>query len=240
MPRTTANAHLIPMAPGTWPRWVACVATAGVIGLAPALAAASSPINSSSVVPEQPPRSQESGFNEHWVLNQELSENPQEKIPQAMQAARGSGGRSRPPGGGRGGSGGPPAGGARGGGGAGGTGRPGGRPGGRGPEMAGIFGGSEELVIVHAGNAFTIRYKDGRERALEIGERESAEAAGADGAAYWDANTLVARSEPQEGRVVVERYELVEGAARLVINIELPLPMGGDAISIRRVYDAAE
>jgi len=106
--------------------------------------------------------------------------------------------------------------------------------------MAGIFGGSEELVIVHAGNAFTIRYKEGRERALEIGERESAEAAGADGAAYWDANTLVARSEPQEGRVVVERYELVEGAARLVINIELPLPMGGDAISIRRVYDAAE
>jgi len=58
--------------------------------------------------------------------------------------------------------------------------------------------------------------------------------------AYWDSSVLVVESTRAEGPSVVERYELVEGARRLVITATITLPDGGDPVTVRRVYDAAE
>jgi hypothetical protein len=39
---------------------------------------------------------------------------------------------------------------------------------------------------------------------------------------------------------MTERYELVVGARRLVVTMTISPPNGGDPISVRRVFDAAE
>jgi len=153
------------------------------------------------------------GFSDHWILNADLSEDLREKMMQAMQAGGGGGG-------GRGGSGG----------------------GGRG-EMARGFANATELVIVHEGNSFIIRTPEGSERKLTISEQGATEQSMAGRTAYWDGRALVVVSTPPEGgggRGMTERYELVVGARRLVVTMTISPPNGGDPISVRRVFDAAE
>ncbi len=180
------------------------------------------------------------GFSDHWILNAELSENPREKMQQAMQGGGGRGGGMRGGGGGgQGGGGGGGQGGGSGGQGGRGGGRGSGGGGGRG-SMASVFANATELVIVHEGSTFSIRTPDGNQRDLTISEPDTTQETAPGTIAYWDSAALVVESTRAEGPSVVERYELVEGTRRLVITATITLPSGGDPISVRRVYDAAE
>jgi hypothetical protein len=114
--------------------------------------------------------------------------------------------------------------------------------GGRG-EMARGFANATELVIVHEGNSFIIRTPEGSERKLTISEQGATEQSMAGRTAYWDGSALVVVSTPPEGgggRGMTERYKLVVGARRLVVTMTISPPNGGDPISVRRVFDAAE
>ena len=167
---------------------------------------------------------QETGFTNHWILNAELSDDPQEKMREAMQGGRGRGGGM----GGRGGGGM----GGRGGGGMG-----GGRRGARGAPGAGIGGDDSELQVQLEGNRFSVRTPDGRARTLNLGDDD------ADGlnplgvTAGWDGAAIVIETSRDGGMSRKERYELVDDM-RLVVVITINTPNGG-AVEYKRVYDAA-
>lgn len=170
-------------------------------------------------------------FSDHWVLNTELSDAPRAKLREAMQQG-GGGGRG---GGGRGG-----AGGGRGGAGGGGGGQRGGSGGQRGGGMFEMFAGTAELIVVQAADEVSIKRQDGVERVVQLAASESV-AKAVDGVrGYWSGAALVIETSREPGPGVSERYELVDGERRMVVTVQLQLPMLSEPVSIRRVYDAAQ
>lgn len=168
-----------------------------------------------------------------WQLNHKLSENPGDKMREAM--AKGGPGDSPggmpPPGGG--GFPGPPTG----------EGGPGGRRGGfgRGPR---VFGGAEkleilqhepELTINETGDSDVVRtrtiYTDGRkaEQSGEFGGK-------AETKAKWKGNKLVVETKTERGKLT-ETYELASGVQQLYITTKIEDEHFPEPISFRRVYD---
>jgi hypothetical protein len=225
------------------------------IALAPALflllLAPAAPIAAGAAPSERP------NFSGAWKLNVDASDNPREKMHEAMHGRGGPGGGFGGRGGyGRGGGGGGPGGGGGGMGGPGGSrgrggyGRGGGDADGGGrPSEDTLHALDEELAhltIVHVDPQLTIRYGDGRERVLWTDGRDpgppdpSVElpvAAPLLARASWDRQKLTVHGESPRGGKVTEVYELVADGKRLFVDVTTAGNGRMPKMTIRRVYD---
>ena len=173
-----------------------------------------------SLAAEQP------DFSGTWKLNQELSENPREKMAESMSKGRGgeSGGR----GGGMGG-------GMRGGGG----GRGGGREG-----MEERLGEREariqQIVIDHEDPTFRIRFADDSENTFFTDGRmtEDLEAGLLEARANWKKGRRIdiERESPQGGSIT-EMYELSADGSQLFVKTKMEGSGRSPKITFQRVYD---
>ncbi len=181
----------------------------------------------------------------HWVLNEELSEDPREQMRKRFQARARVGGAG---GGGRGGGGAGGAGGGgfggRGGGGAGGGGfgRPAGAGGRGGQQGAGGRGqgggGFDELTIEHQEPTFSITDSEDRSRtfrtdwkswhALERGEVKTA----------WKKGKLVVEQRNQQDRKTTSKYS-INPDGQLVIAVTISMGQAGP-VTFDRVYDRVD
>lgn len=174
-------------------------------------------------------------FSGTWQLNEEMSENPRDKMKESMQYRRGGmGGGMR---GGRGGG----MGGGKGGG------RLGGRDGGMGDMRERMQALEEEirrLEIHHEDPVLAIRYDSGTEQSLFTDGRsfalEDRMGEVVDATAKWKKDgRLIVRINTEEGGKIIETYELVPVAQqeRLFVTVELPGNGLMPSIEFRRVYD---
>jgi hypothetical protein len=178
-----------------------------------------------------------------WRLNPDLSEDPREKMMEAMQQRRQRGGMGR--GGGMGG--GMGRGGGMGGRGGGGMGRGGGKgPGGdrdggaegRRPPMMSFFSATE-LTITHIEPAVAIVEPDGLVRTLQPdGERYQVEHGDGEVRTRWDGHRLVVETKTERGRMK-ETWSVSPDSGRLTVRLEL----GGGrmpTVEVDRVYEPVE
>jgi hypothetical protein len=165
-----------------------------------------------------------------WTLNEELSEDPREKMHEAMRSGRGKGGGRGGPGGGMG----------RGGGGGG-----GGRGGMGDPEqmrrrMEDRERAARRLEIRGADPGIVIRYADGSERTLfPDGKRHRRETGVGDleTTARWKSDgRLVVKARTERGQEIEETYEIEPYAHRLHVTVE-SAGGRGPKFSFLRVYD---
>jgi hypothetical protein len=187
-------------------------------------------------------------FSGTWRIDHKLSDDPQQKIHEAM-GSRSGGGRGGAGGGfgGRGGGFGG-RGGGRGGGGGGFGGRGGGGFGGRGERGEGDSGGGAagfrrlgadfevlqiaqgepQVVIISADDGRRVLYADGR----KVGDETSSIQTHAE----WQGDHLVVRTESGRGATMTETYGFDPDGRQLVYTARMD---GGrmPAIEIRRVYD---
>jgi len=171
----------------------------------------------------------------HWKLNPKLSEDPLEKMRQAMeQAGRRGGGYPRGPGGGLGRPGGGPGGGMnrRGG---------GGREGGlderaRPPGMA--FLTATELTVTNVEPEISIVEPEGLVRNLHPDGKKYATSSGGDVRTRWDGDHLRVETKSERGQVK-ETWSVSPQTRQL--TVELQIQRGGMApVSVRRVFDPAK
>jgi hypothetical protein len=173
-----------------------------------------------SLAAEQP------DFSGTWKLNQELSENPREKMAESM--SKGRGGESGARGGGMGG-------GMRGGGG----GHSGGREG-----MQERLGEREariqQIVIDHEDPTFRIRLADDSENTFYTDGRmtEDLEAGLLEATATWKKgrHIEIERLSPQGG-TITEKYELSDDGSQLFVKTKMEGNGQTPKVSFQRVYD---
>ncbi|MEM7351718.1 MAG: hypothetical protein AAF657_13055 [Acidobacteriota bacterium] len=199
--------------------------------------------------------SQRPDFTGAWQLNEELSDNPREKMREAMQNRGGGRGARGGPGGGRGGGG---FGGGRGGGGFGGGRGGGGFGGGSSGSGSGGQGGFEamqerqraqqerirQLEITHTEPAFQVRfadaseetyYTDGRPFDRTLGRGESVEATG-----KWKGKERILIKAEGERLKVTETWELVTDAGQLWVTVKTEGEGRRPSFEYRRIYDPVE
>ena len=206
------------------------IALAGLAMAAALASPAGAPVEASPAPPS---------LSGKWVLNKEESEDARAKMSEAG-AGRRPGGYEGPHGGMGGPGGGRMGGGFGGHGGMGGPGgeRPGGdRPGGgRGdmkgflepPETLSITQGADEIAVDDGQTVHHLR-PDGRKTKTEVdGERTT----------RWNGAELVVESKPSHGPKVTSAYLLVPEKHQLYVTSRFE-GRSGDAITVRRVYDAA-
>jgi hypothetical protein len=172
-----------------------------------------------------------------WKLNPELSEDPREKMRQAMQhSGRGMGGGF--PGGPGGGGMGHPGGGW---GERGGRGRPGGGPEaepGRTPPSGGTFLSATELTITNVQPEVAIVEPEGLVRNLHPDGRKYKTSSGGEVKTHWDGDRLVVETKSDRGEVK-ETWSVSPETKRL--TLELQIQHGGmSPVSVRRIFDRAE
>jgi len=180
-----------------------------------------------SLAAEQP------DFSGTWKLNQELSENPRDKMMEGMSK-------------GRGGMGGGGMAGGMGGGGKGDSGMRGGG-GGRGGDREGMqerFREREQRIqqftIVHEDPAFRFKYGDGGENVFYTDGRmtEDLEAGLLEARASWKKGKRIEieRDSPQGG-AITEKYELSADGSQLFVKTKIEGNGQSPKISFQRVYD---
>jgi hypothetical protein len=166
-------------------------------------------------------------FSGTWKLNQELSEDPRDKMAESMSKGRGEGGGRR---GGEG-----MGGGMRGGGG----GRGGGREGmqERSRELEQRF---QQFTIDHEDPTFRIRFADDSESAFFTDGRmtEDLEAGLLEARGRWKKGKRIEieRDSPQGGSIT-ETYELSADASQLFVKTKMDGKGQSPKISFQRVYD---
>lgn len=173
-------------------------------------------------------------FTGSWVLNEELSEYPRDKMRQSMGGGRSGGGGM--------------GGGGMGGGGMGGGGRGGGMGGGgRGGSMGGPGGGDREAMQqrmaelaarvarleITQDEELSILYADGSLRVVpvdgEVGDIKS----------NWKGDRLVVELKGEMGRRIRETLEFAEDGAQLHVTTKMFGDLNRPTISVLRVYDLA-
>jgi hypothetical protein len=158
-------------------------------------------------------------FSGNWQLNEELSENPREKM---MEKMRGSGGGSR----GRGGAGGMRSGGSQ-------------------EDMRSRYQSMaervQELEILHQEPELVIEFADGSSRTIFTdGQVVTDDFAGGvlEGKGKWKGDSqVVFKSESAVGSKVTEIYELNETGDMLFLTTKMEGDGRRPSISFRRVYD---
>ncbi len=181
-----------------------------------------------------------------WVYNRELSDDARKKMREGMEKGSGPGG-GRPP---MGPGGGGPGGGGPGGGGMGGPGGGGGGMGGRGGPMGGdddaresmraIFEPAEELAVAEAGAEIAIDEKFGRTRRLHPdGKKYKTDNGDSDIKTSWKEGKLVVETKRVRGGGVVETWELVPDASRIIVNVKMEGGFG-PSVTLKRIYDRAK
>ncbi len=164
-------------------------------------------------------------FTGSWVINEELSENPRDKMRQSMGGGRSGGGGSGMGGGGRGGSG-------MGGGGRGGSGMGGGDREAMRQRFADAAAKAGRLEITQ-GEELSILYADGSLRVIpvdgEVGDIKS----------HWKGDRLVVELKGEAGRRIRETLRLAEDGAQLHVTTRMSGDLNRPTISFLRVYDMA-
>jgi hypothetical protein len=211
------------------------VCTTAIVAFGPLAAVGGTEEPSESEKTEYPGRQALVG---QWRLNPDLSEDPREKMMEAMQQRRQSGGMGR--GGGMGGGGGMGRGGGMGGGmgRGGGTGRGGEE--GRRPQMMAFFS-ADELTITHLEPAVAIVEPDGLVRTLQPdGEKHQVEHGEGEVKTRWDGARLVVETKTERGKMK-ETWSVSPGTGQLTVRLGLE-PGGGrmPAVEVDRVYDPVE
>ena len=187
-------------------------------------------------------------FSGEWQLNEELSDDPREKMQEMMskrRSGRGGGGGSQRGGGGGGQRSGDGRGGGRQGGGSGTGGPGGGGLGEDGQRRGGPFGDPEaakslsiaydapRLTIIDAAERGRVLYTDGRKVNRDYGEGRLVEVK-----ARWKKGVLEVERKGERGSQR-ERYRLSEDGQRLTLESRIEMGRMGK-FEIERVYDRAE
>lgn len=196
----------------------------------------------SAVDDKNKPKPAPPNISGRWRLNKSQSDDPREKMRQAMSRGDFPGG---PGGGGPGGRphsdgfpGGPPPG-AEGGGFPGGP-PPGGRPPGgmAAAEALEIVQGDGELTINETGSSEVVRTRtintDGRK------SEQSTPGGRAEVKGKWKGTKLVVEIKPERGGKLTETYELAPSGGQLYVTTKIENERLPQAVSIRRVYDRGE
>lgn len=172
-------------------------------------------------------------FSGKWQLDEELSENPRDKM---MEKVRGGGARGGM-GGSRGGGTGGRSGGAAGG-------RDGGGREDMQERMRAMHERIQKLEITHQEPEVAIVFADGATRKLYTDGRDSTsglETGFFGGTGEWKNKTqLVWKSETSNGSKMTEIYELDKSGERLFVTIKMEGDGRRPDISFQRVYDAAD
>ena len=194
---------------------------AGILGLALPILMLGVLLASASLAAEQP------DFSGTWKLNQELSDNPREKMAESMSKGR------RGEGGGRGGGG--MGGGMRGG--------EGGRGGGR-AGMQERFRERQERIqqftIVHEDPTLQFRYADDSESVFYTDGRmtEDLEAGLLEATVSWKkSKRLEIERESVQGGEISETYELSADGSQLFVKTKMEGSGRSPKITFERVYD---
>jgi hypothetical protein len=211
-----------------------CLAAAGLVLASPARALEE---NASDK-----PVAEKAALVGHWKLNPELSEDPREKMRQAMEGGGGGrfprgpggGGMGRPPGGYGGGG---DWGGAGGGMGRHGRGQEGeGGEGRRPPAMA--FLTATELTVTNIEPQVSIVEPEGLVRNLQTDGKKHETSSGGEVKARWDGDRLLVETKSERGQVK-ETWSVSPETRRL--TIELQIQGGGmPPVSVKRVFDPAK
>jgi len=175
-------------------------------------------------------------FSGSWRLNEELSENPRDKMEEM-----GGGGR------GRGGMGGGSSGGGMGGGDRQGGGGPGGRGGGSREDMQARFQARieriETLEILHQDPEMVIGFADGSNRTIYTDGQatpDDLEAGVFEGKGKWKNNSqVIFKAESANGGKATEIYELDEAGDMLLVTTKVEGDGRRPGISFKRVYERA-
>jgi hypothetical protein len=215
----------------------ACVAFASLALLAPEPPAAPVPPGAGAAAAG----SVRQGLIGQWVLNTSESDDPRAKLTEG----RPEGGRRGPEGGGPG-WGGPGGGSGRGSGGGFGRGR-GGFGGRGGPEGEGgarpaappLILEAQRITIANLEPEITMLEPDGAVRRLHADGRAYQDSNGAEVTTRWHKDALVVETKAGRGRVK-ETWSAAAGPRRLTVVVEIERPFRGDAVTIRRVFDAVE
>lgn len=220
-----------------------CCALALPVGVAPGPPRASADEKAKA----QPATADLSG---RWVYNRELSDDARKKMRESMQGRGGPGGGG-PGGGGPGGGGmGGPGGGGMGGPGGGGMGGRGGGPmgpppGGMGDDdaresMRAIFEPAEEIAVTQTVTEVSIDEKYGRTRRLHPdGKKYKTDNGTSEVKASWKEGKLVVETKRDRGMGVIETWELVPDASRIIVNVKMQGGFG-PGVTLKRIYDRAK
>lgn len=176
-------------------------------------------------------------FSGHWVFNAKLSDDPQEKVKQAMKAMRQAQGGGRGMGGGSGKKGrGNKAGGGRGS-----AGGPGGRSEMPYGELSELTATPARLEIIHADPSLLITdendrrrqlYTDFRGASVSISEPPQQRVA----VAGWEDSVLVVETTTNGGTRLTQRYQIDAGTGQLMISAAANLSEQ-QPLAYRLVYD---
>lgn len=169
-------------------------------------------------------------FAGQWTLNKDQSDDPREKMQQAM-ANSGEGG-----------------GGGRGFGAGGGSGRRGGGGGGRGP---GMFNDLSQLTIEQSENSVKVTGASGRILAAYPAAQETSKPSSNSNTegeareytppvAKWQGSQLVTSTERPRGGSTTRTYELSSDGKQLIVTTKMQNPRFSQPVTIRFVYDPAK
>jgi len=179
-----------------------------------------------------------------WKRSPELSEDPRAKMGAAGGGREPGGGAPGGPGGGGGMPGGP------GGGGSGGRGGrpPGGGPPGGGPPAGGGLGDAgftrpiafgEELTVTNLTPEITMVDPEGGIRRLHADNKGYKDSSRFEVKTRWEESRLVVETRTGRGSVK-ETWAVADGPRRLTVLVRMDHPLGGGAVTIKRVFDPAE
>jgi hypothetical protein len=207
---------------------VGCLAGAGLLLASPA------PAQESKA--SETPVADRAALVGHWKLNAELSEDPREKLRQAMERG-GGGGYPRGPGGG--GMGHPGGGGAWGGMGRHGGGGGGGGGGGDTARPTGMaFLTATELTVTNVEPEVSIVEPEGVVRNLHPDGKKYETSSGGEVKTRWDGDRLQVETKSERGQVK-EIWSVSPETRRL--TVELQIQRGGMApVGVKRVFDPAK
>ncbi len=179
-------------------------------------------------------------FSGHWTLNAEASDDPREKMKEAMQAMKQAKGGGRGMGGGSGGQG---RGGGKGGGrqGRGSSGGMGGRSEMPSGELSALIATTEKLNITHEDPMLLIADEnDQRQRIFTDFRGASVSASGGLQqrvvVAGWEGASLVVETTTNNGARLVQNFQINAKTGQLLISAATQLP-GMQPVSYRLVYD---
>ncbi len=195
-------------------------------------------VGASSELPAPAASADRPDFSGTWELNEEFSDDPYEKMQEAMAERMRSGGGRPPMGGGMGGG--------RGGGGRGGGGGMGG-PGGSMPDREAMQRRMQEIgervktmAVEHDETTLTVVYADGEERKLFLdGKKHYRETGRGDlqTKSKWSGDReITVKATAEDGRRVIEKWELAAEGGLLEVTVMI----GGDGrrpgFTLKRVY----
>ena len=159
-----------------------------------------------------------------WVYNRELSDDAREKMREGMEKGGGPGGGGMGGGGGRMG---PP---------------PGGMGGDDDPReaMRGILEPAEEITIARTETEIAVEEKFAETRHLHPdGKKYKTDNGTSEIKVSWKEGKLVVETKRARGGSVIETWELVPDASRIIVNVKMEGGFG-PGLTLKRVYDRAE